>query len=285
MNPAFETVTKGAKLVTLPDIYLRLKEILDGPDYAMAEVAIVISQDPSTTLRLLNLVNSSFYGFVNKVETVSRAITLLGTTQVHDLVLATSVAQAFSGMSTEVMDMETFWTRSIFCAVASRNLAAISGKCDKERLFVSGLLHEIGHLIMYQTIPGLAQQAILSSQEKEIPIQQAERDLIGFDYALVGGILMEQWNLPDCLRESTLYHLEPQRAENFPVETSLVHIAGLLTNADHGQGVFNEGILCVDGSVWEITELSAEQCISVLEKIREEVHEAMDIVFPNEFVS
>ena len=104
-NP-WEDIKKEAKLVSLPGVYLRLTEILDSPDFAMAEVVNAISQDPSITLRLLRIVNSSLYGFAAKIETVSRAITMLGTQQVHDLVLATSVAKAFKGMSSEIMDLQ-----------------------------------------------------------------------------------------------------------------------------------------------------------------------------------
>ena len=145
MDTTWKDVTRAARLISFPDVYLRLKDILDDPDFAMAEIAVAISQDPGITLRLLRLVNSSLYGFSAKIETVSRAITLLGTQQVHDLVLATSVAQAFKGMSTAVMDMQRFWKGSVYCAVTSRQLAALCGGCDKERLFVAGILHDIDY--------------------------------------------------------------------------------------------------------------------------------------------
>ena len=203
-------VTRAAKLISLPEVYLRLKSILDDPDFAMAEVAVAISQDPAVTLRLLRMVNSSLYGFTAKVETVSRAITLLGTQQIHDLVLATSVGQAFKGMSSNVMDMHRFWRRSVYCAVATSQLAAQAGDCEKEQIFIAGLLHDIGHLIMYQAIPNLSQQAILAARESNEPLYTVERDRIGFDYAETGAKLMQQWSLPESLRETTMFHVEPE---------------------------------------------------------------------------
>lgn len=139
-NP-WTDIKREAKLVTLPDAYLRLKAILDKKDFAMDDIANAISQDPAITMRLLRIVNSSLYGFSRKIDTVSRAIAMLGTLQVHDLVLATSVGQSFKGMSSEIMDMPRFLRRSVYCAVASRQLVDINSGCDKERVFVAGLLH------------------------------------------------------------------------------------------------------------------------------------------------
>ena len=282
VNTNFETITREAELLSLPDIYLKLRNVLDSPDFAMAEVAVVISQDPAITLRLLHLVNSSFYGFTNKIETVGRAINLLGTEQIHDLVLATAVASAFKGISTTVMDMRKFWERSLYCAAFSRRLAVLSGKRDRERLFVAGLLCDIGHLIMYQAIPEPAQQAILQSKERQEPVYLAERRIIGFDYAFVGGILMRHWALPDVLRETTMFHIDPAAADNFTVEASLVHIGSMMTQALEEDCVFNEGPLHVDGSVWALAGLEPEDCSAIHDEVQDDVRQAMDVVFSPE---
>ncbi len=284
MKTNFETITREAELLSLPDIYLKLRNVLDDPDFAMAEVAIVISQDPAITLRLLHLVNSSFYGFTNKIETVGRAINLLGTEQIHDLVLATAVASAFKGMSTTVMDMQTFWERSLYCAAISRRIAVLSGKRDKERLFVAGLLCDIGHLIMYQAIPELAQQAILQAKERKEHIYLTERRIIGFDYASVGGILMQHWALPDVFRETTMFHVDPAAAHNYSVEASLVHIGSMLTQAREEDCVFNEGLLHVDESVWAVAGLEPQDCTTIHEAVEDDVRQAMDVVFSQESI-
>ena len=269
---------EAAKLVALPDVYLRLKNILDDPDFTMAEVAVVISQDPATTLRLLRMVNSSLYGFKGKIETVSRAITLLGTRQVHDLVLATSVAQIFKGLSPDLMNMRKFWQRSVYCAVTSRMLAGLVIGCDKERLFVAGLLRDIGHLFMFQAIPDLSEQALLAAREVGESQHKIERTIIGFDYAKVGAEVLRTWSLPESLWMITMFHVEPEKAEKYPVETALVHLGSLLAQAEE-YGVFNEGSLTAQYPVWSVTGLSPEDCTALHGKIEVESEAVMDLIF------
>lgn len=281
MDKTFRDVKKAAKLISLPDVYLRLKSILDNPEFTMAEVAEVISQDPALTLRLLRMVNSSLYGFVGKIETVDRAITLLGVQQIHDLVLATSVAQAFRGMSIQVMDMSRYWGQSVFCAVTCRHLAGLHPECDKEFLFVAGLLHDIGHLIMYQVIPDLCQQAIIVSREEGQPLYKVEQELFGFDYAVVGSDLMKQWSLPDRLSETTRFHITPNQAKQFPLETAMVHLGSLLAKDHEGKREFNQGPLAAAPVAWLVTGLTPESCISLSGKIEKDARDVLTLISPN----
>jgi len=179
-------------------------------------------------------------------------------------VLATSVADTFAGMSSDIMDMQTYWQRSIHCGVLARSLALECNVLDSERLFVAGMLRDIGHLIMYQSIPDLAQQAMASAAETGQPLFRVEQELIGLDYARVGGTLMRQWTLPESLRESTEFHVEPGRARDYPLETGIVHLAALMTEAldsDQGPDVWQTR---VDVAAWHATGLSQQQCIAAL---------------------
>ena len=280
MTTVWEQVTANAGLISLPEVYLRLKDLLAQPDFSMADVALIINQDLALTARLLRLVNSPYFGLVSKIDTVFRAVSMLGTRQVHDLALATSVAHSFAGMPSGVMDMPKFWRRSLFCGLVSRRLAKAAGVEDSERLFVAGLLRDIGHLVMYQTVPDPCRQAMLAAEKREMPLFLVERELIGIDYARVGGVLMRQWQLPNSLREATEFHVEPRRALEFPAQTYLVHLAALLVAAAEAGQPFGSGALGPQAESWAVTGLTLQQCLSVQSECAAEADEALDLFLP-----
>lgn len=281
MSTIWEQVTAGAKLVSLPDIYLRLRSVLDDPEFSMSDVADVISRDPGMTARLLRLVNSAFFGLAAKIETVTRATSLLGTQQVHDLVLATSVTETFDGMSSDVMDMQRFWRRSIHCGVLSRLLANKCNVLDSERLFVAGLLRDIGHLIMYQTVPGPSLQAMEQSARTGQPLFKVEQEIIGLHYARVGGVLMRQWDLPKSLVQATEFHVEPGLADENALETAIVHLAALMaesTDADEGPDNWQ---LRIDEAAWKTIGISMQQCIDCLTEANGQLDQVILLLFPD----
>ncbi len=280
MATAGELVGSAVRMVTLPDIYIRLKTMLDDPDSSMSDMADLLATDPGLTARLLRMVNSAFFGFGAEITTVTRAVSMLGTQQVHDLVLATSVTGAFSGMSTRVMDMQQFWLNSVRCGVASRLLAHSCNVLDSERLFVSGLLADIGHLIMYQGMPQESRRARVGSQRSQAELVRLERELIGCDYAEVGGELLHTWGLPDSLVEAVRFHIQPAKAEHYPLEAAIVHIASLMAVAIGEEQ--NLDSLPVNPVVWQVTGLSPEMAAAIEAELEQQVKEAASLNIADE---
>ncbi|MDH3451671.1 MAG: HDOD domain-containing protein, partial [Gammaproteobacteria bacterium] len=222
-------VADSVKLISLPDIYLRTRVVLNDPDSSADELGDVLLADPGLTARVLRLANSSFYGFRAKVETITRAVTLLGRQQIHDVVLATSVSRAFSDVDIEIMDMERFWRESVYTALTSRIVAKQCNVLDSERLFVHGLLSDLGHLIMYQKIPELARRALQVAQTEARLITHVEQELIGYDYTQVGGELLRIWDMPPAMQGSVRWHMDPSATAEHLLDACIVHIASLLT--------------------------------------------------------
>ena len=229
---AIKLIDRDLKLFTLPDLYFRLRQLLDKPSSSMAEVGKLIGHDPAISARLLRLVNSPFFGIATKIDTVSRAVAMLGTQQVHDLVLTSSVTESFASISPKVINMESFWRRSVFCGMLSRQLASECNVLDCEQVFLGGLLRDIGHLVLYQAVPDLAQQAIESAKMQSSLLYKVERQLIGADFAQVGGALLRSWHLPESLRQMVEYHQEPARATDFRLFATLVHIASRIADLE-----------------------------------------------------
>ena len=108
MATVWEQISDNVSLVSLPDVYLRLKSVMDDPDSSMGDLADVVGTDPALTARLLRIVNSAYFGLAAEIDTVQRAVNLLGSQEVHDLVLAVSVAQSFAGMAQETIATHAF---------------------------------------------------------------------------------------------------------------------------------------------------------------------------------
>lgn len=278
-TPWHNVLQAAAHLLTLPEVYLRLKALLDDPDYTLAEVAVLISKDPVLTARLLRVVNSSLYSFVRKIDTVSRALVLLGPHQVHDLVLATSVASVFKGIPPRLMDVRRFWQSSVACGAAARRLAELHGGCDLERLFVAGLLHGIGHPLIFQALPEQAMETLVRARETGQPLHLVQQERLGFDYAEAGAALLEKWALSEALVATTRGHVAPERVQRFGVETALVHFGWLLAQAIDGVGRFNEGLLTASPAAWELTGLTSRDCTALIAQIETDLIEINSFFF------
>ena len=155
-----EIIKGNEDLPSLPAIFNEVNEAVDDPRSSMGDIAEIISSDISLSARILRLVNSAFFGFPSRIDTISHAVTIIGTQQLRDLVLATAVIDLFRGIPSELVDMRSFWQHSISCGIASRILSSYHREANIEHFFVAGLLHDLGRLILYIKIP---------DQTKEIP--------------------------------------------------------------------------------------------------------------------
>ncbi|MCP4875454.1 MAG: HDOD domain-containing protein [Gammaproteobacteria bacterium] len=280
MSNQWDKVSIQANLVTLPDIYWRLKEILDSHDYSMQDVAQLIVYDPGLTARMLRIVNSAYFGFAAKIETVAHAVSILGVQQIRDLVLATSIADALGDYECEHLDIKQFWLRSVYRAIAARNLAGVCSLMDGERMFVAGLVSGIGHLIMYQSIPVLAQQAQREADHSRNPLHRVEREVIGFDHAQVASVLMKNWQLPDSLVSMIEHHLEPDPAADYLLDTAIVHIAALIGNAFAQSRPLDEVLVNAAGHAWDVTGLDIGRCEAVDAEVAEQLNSVVNMLFP-----
>ena len=280
MSTLWEQITRDCKLISLPDAYLRLKATIDDPEYRLEDVAEAIRSDPALTTRVLKLINSPYFGLAAKIETVFRAVSLLGTQQIHDLALATCVSDTLNRHARTTLDMHQFWKRSVYCGLAAQGLAQQLGLMDSERLFVCGLLFDLGHLILYQNIPDQTEAALRTSRQNCQPLVEVERTEIGLDYARVGATLMRQWSFPVCLIETNEFHPEPMRAQQHPVETAMVHIAAMLADEFMGYGVFGEGQLAPHPDSLEKTEMTLEDCRTISERVKPGLESILHTIHP-----
>ena len=280
MSNQWDKVSIQANLISLPDIYWKLKEILDSHDYSMQDVAQLIVYDPGLTARMLQIVNSAYFGFAAKIDTVNHAVSILGVQQIRDLVLATSIADALGDYECEYLDIKQFWLRSVYRAIAARNLAGVCNLMDGERMFVAGLLSGIGHLIMYQSIPVLAQQAQREADADGKPLHLVEREVTGFDHVKVASVLMKNWKLPDSLVTVIENHLEPDPDAEYLLDSAVLHVAVLLENAFAQKRSLDEVLVDANRHAWDATGLDIAGCEAINAEVAEQLNSVVNMFFP-----
>jgi len=275
-----ELISQTTELVSLPDIYVRIKSVIYDPDSTMTDVADVLSHDPAICARMLKVANSAFFGVPSKVETVKAAIRLLGTQQVHDLVLAATITKTFPDIPDNLVSMEDYWISSVRCGLLARLLAEQCNPRDGERFFLASLLHDMGHLIMYQTVAEESQEALITARQDNRPLYLVERDIVGCDYGQVGAQLMQSWNFPDNWIQALRYQNEPADAQDFSFEASIMHLSVRMKDMESGAEVPARDLSLIDPIAWEITGLSEDIIEPLLTAADEQLGTAVETFFP-----
>lgn len=224
-------------LVSPPGVCLRVFELIHAPTTGVKDIAAVVGVDPNLTSRLLRLANSSFYNFSRKIDTISRAVAVIGTAELYQLVLSVSAVKTFSGIPNDLVKMDTFWRHSVYTGLLARALAIRINVLHPERLFVAGLMHDIGSLVLYHQRPDAMRDILLVAEGDEEVLYQAELDTFRLSHATVAGYLMEQWQLPEELIDAVTWHHQPERAEKARMEAHILYLANHLINESE-QGNF-----------------------------------------------
>jgi HD-like signal output (HDOD) protein len=259
------------QLISLPEIYLRLQQTIDDPLHSRDQIAEIVAYDPSLSARVLRIANSSYYSFPREIETVNSAVGLIGELDLRNLVLATTVIGSMNALNYKGVNIDEFWLHSLRCSIIARLLARSVGDCDPEILFLAGMLHDLGILVIYQqeaTLAGVVKRQI---DEQHQLRDQAEREILGFDHAEVGALLIKAWGLTEELSELTRCHHQYQLAQNNQLATIILALANLLADTD---AAFTDGsdirltnlieqLEISEDSLAEIVEVGEQQCAEI----------------------
>lgn len=242
-------------LGSLPQIFQRLVQIINDEDSSAADVAEVINADTDLAARVLRVVNSPLYGLSTRIGTVSRAVAILGGAQLVSLAMGVCVVSTFKGIPARVVSMRDFWRHSLACAVGARLLGSMLRLANSERLFVAGLLHDIGRLAMYKLTPEQSRQAIAHAHAEGILLRTAESRCLGFTHDTLGGLLLEAWRLPPLLVDCVRSHHDLDQASALR-EAACVHVADCMANALELGGSGDHYLTPLDLAAWKTLGLS-----------------------------
>ena len=225
-----ELVDGFSQLHTLPEIYFRIKAVVDDPKSQAGDLVRELGTDPALTARILRVVNSPLYAMRGKVETLLRAVSVLGTRAIHDLVLATSVTGMITKRIIGHLDMREHWRQSLATGLVAQGIGQTCQWVDRDRLFVEGLLSRIGEVVMHERIGAVAVVVSKHALSKALPLQVAQRNFLGCHFGEVGAALLRKWQLPETLCAAIAGHLE-SRVEGESADVGMLRLAAALAPA------------------------------------------------------
>lgn len=248
-------VNRHVKLCSLPDIYHRIVAVLQNPRSSAMHIAEVVSKDVSLSARLLKLVNSPFYGFPGRIDTIQRAVTLLGSNELTTLAHGITVISQFEGMEAEGLNMQRFWEHSVACGLFARALAGRKPGLSEERFFVAGLLHDIGRLVLIKECPLQMRYAMALARVEGLPLWRAERHVFGYDHSKVASLLLRTWHFPVDLERMIAHHHTPLKADN-TMEASFIYVADCITLALNYGNSGSYYVPSLEARAWKILDVA-----------------------------
>ncbi|MCB9058578.1 MAG: HDOD domain-containing protein [Calditrichae bacterium] len=229
-------------LPSLPELYIRINEKLNTEDASLREIAGIIKHDVSMTAEILKVVNSSLFGFANKISSIEQAVALLGIEMIKTLVLSLKLFSQFPRMDQISVSIDELWDHSFLTAVFAGRIAfaVTKDKNVQENAFTAGLLHDIGMITLASQMPQTYKKAYEDAFINKTPINYSENKFFEVSHCEVGAYLAGLWSLPlDICRSIARHHL-PDVSENEPdILTLAVHCADVFAQSlkDKNQGL------------------------------------------------
>ncbi len=258
-----DVVASETQLASFPDVYFRIRKVLDSPNSSAEHISREISNDLGLTAKLLRLVNSPFYGLAHTVDDVSHAIAIVGVEEVSSLALGMSAINVFKDIPQELIDMKSFWKHSISCGVFAKLISSRIKGLPVDRFFTAGLLHDVGRLIIFKKMPYASVQMLLYARENQLPIVESEVDHLGFDHTVVAQHLLTAWKFPSSIVDCLVHHHTPSQAED-QVAASILQVADNMANT---MEISSGGMYLLPGleaGAWERTGLSPNDLVEIV---------------------
>jgi len=229
------------KLPSWPIVVLKILELTKDPGCSLDDVAEVIGRDPVFSLRLLKIVNSAYYNFRSEITSIKHAANMLGIDKLRNLGLTISIISAKKQLPLPAgdFDFSRYMTHSTAVAVGARHMAGQIPELNEEMLFTTGLLHDIGKLIIVSGMKKEWETAVQRASEEKSPLYEAERKELGFDHARISSFVVRHWQLPPIIEQLiAVHHGSPEGDGNTPEGADrAADILRLTNRVVHGMGL------------------------------------------------
>ncbi len=260
-------------LPTLPEVALKLQQVVDDPYSDARDVAQIIEDDPAISTKVLRMVNSVFYrpSHGEEITQLSPAIARLGFITITNIALSTSVFQAFSKSQLPVFDRREFWKHSITVGIITATLYDfcanhINQRITRDKAHLAGIVHDMGKIMFEKYANKQFHQAVKSGRELELPLEKEEGRFIGMNHNEAGAWLADKWRLGDELKSVIEYHHNPlccPDEKHLPL-VKLVHLANYIC---HNQNIGDSGNYApiYESSVREEFDLTPDKIAEIMD--------------------
>ena len=255
----------------LPLVASNVIKLTQNPDSTAFEIAEAISQDQVLASKVLRIANSAYYGFPKKITTINYAIVVLGLNNIKNIVLSTAIMNRFPNQSgSDLFDRVEFWKHSLLCGVLSKKISEHMGMKNSEEMFMCGLLHDFGKLILDQFFHDEFIRALELARKSETSLFNSESKVFGFNHTGVGTLVLKKWGFPPALVKAVEFHHTPGEGTGPSRTASIVHVADYLCRRI-GIGSSGDTVLPeLDKKAFQLTDLSGEKIKAMSTEITRE---------------
>jgi putative nucleotidyltransferase with HDIG domain len=230
-----EIIDKINNIPTLPVLIVKIIETINNPKSSAKDVNKVVMTDISLSSKILKLVNSSYYGLSESVNSITQAIVILGFTTIKNLALSASILNLFSQTENPNFRREEFWSHCLAVGLVAKLIAQHTGVPNNksEDFFLPGLFHDIGKIVLDQYFHEYFDTILKLSKSKKMNFSLAEQHIIGTTHSDIGKRIAEKWNFPESIVEAIHFHHSPELSTQYPKITAYVYLADYLCKAKH----------------------------------------------------
>ncbi|MDO6567529.1 HDOD domain-containing protein [Alteromonas sp. 1_MG-2023] len=220
-----DIISNASTLFVLPDSVTRLKACMDDGASNIEDIADIISFDPALATQLLKVANSALYRFPNKIETITKALQVVGTRATYDLALAFGVSQAFKEVDGQIIDLDKFWEQSVSCGLLAKYFAEMRNEREPERMFVAGLLHNIGELVVVDMLPDSAKRC--QSFNTRVSPAELQAGVLGYTFANVSAGIIKEWGIPASIYKP-IANIHHDSSDTSEIDEQILQLSYLL---------------------------------------------------------
>lgn len=230
-------VSFAVKSFTLPDVCVRIRSVLDDPRSSAEDIGQLISIDPSLTAKVLRLANSSLFRFPSQIDSVAKAVNVIGGEALYNLVIAETASTAFKSFDNELIELDKHWHASVYCGMVAKSVAKRLNIRGAERFFVMGILQNLSELVVAKRAPNYYEKYVTSDKTELPPARQLEH--FGFTFSQCSGMILQDWKLPVGLFYPVIY-INDESKQTVDIDVCVLALASRITLSQHNKESYGD---------------------------------------------